>query len=33
MIDENEDYVTKPKLKITVNKFRKYNDRNRVTAK
>ena len=29
MIDENE----KPKLKITVQAFSKYNDRNRVAAK
>ena len=33
MTDENEDYVTKSKLKITVKAFRKYNDRNRVAAK
>ena len=33
MIDENEDYVTKPKLKITAKAFKKYNDRNRVAAK
>ena len=33
MIDENEDYVTKPKLKITVKAFSKYNDRNRVAVK
>ena len=33
MIEENEDYVSKPKHKITVEAFRKYNDRNRVAAK
>ena len=33
MIDENEDYVTKSKLKITVKAFSKYNDRNRVAVK
>ena len=33
MTDENEDYVTKSKLKVTVKAFSKYNDRNRVAAK
>ena len=33
MIDENEDYVTKPNFKITVKAFSKYNDRNRVAVK
>ena len=33
MIDENEDYVTKPKLTITVKTFSKYTDRKRVAAK
>ena len=33
MIDENEDYVTKSKLKIKVKAFSKHNDRNRVAAK
>ena len=33
MIDENEDYVTKPKLEITVKAFTKYNDRSRIAAK
>ena len=33
MIDENEDYVTKSKLTITVKTLSKYNDRNRVAAK
>ena len=33
MNDENGNYVTKLRLKITVNAFSKYNDRNRVAAK
>ena len=33
MIDENEDYVTKSKLTITVKRLSKYNGRNRVAAK
>ena len=33
MTDENEDYVTKPKLKITVKTFSKYIDRVRIAAK
>ena len=33
MIDENEDYVAKSKLTITVKTFTKYNDKNRVAAK
>ena len=33
MIDENEDYVVKSKLTITVKTFTKYNDKNRVAAK
>ena len=33
MTDENEDYVTKPKLKITVKPFSKYIDRVRIAAK
>ena len=33
MIEENEDYVTKAKLKITEKAFSKYNDRNRVAGK
>ena len=33
MIDDNEDYVTKSKLTITVKKLSKYNDRSRVAAK
>ena len=33
MIDENEDYVTKPNFKITVKAFSKYNGSNRVAVK
>ena len=33
MIDENEDYLTKSKLTITVKTFSKYNDRNRLVVK
>ena len=33
MIDEDEDYVTKSKLTITVKTFIKYNDGNTVASK
>ena len=33
MVDKNEDYVTKSKLKTTVEAFSKKNDRSRVAAK
>ena len=33
MIEENEDHVTKAKLKITEKAFSKYNDMNRVAGK
>ena len=33
MIDEDEDYITKSKLTITVKTFSKYNDGNTVASK
>ena len=33
VIDDNKDYVTKSKLKTTVNTLSKYNDRSKVASK